>query len=87
MVVYLREGECEMAGPIPENLQAVADAIMHDIIAEDIRLEQRRPKHAKRTVPASSPQYMGGTTRIIVPEPPQRSRSGSWWPRNPYTAS
>jgi hypothetical protein len=36
-------------------LDAVADAIMHDIIAEDIRLEQRRPKHAKRTVPASCP--------------------------------
>jgi hypothetical protein len=71
MVVYLREGECEMAGPIPENLQAVADAIMHDIIAEDIRLEQRRPKHA--WTPS--------------PEPPQRSRSGSWWPRNPYTTS
>ena len=44
-----------MTTPDFTKLDAVADAIMHDIIAEDIRLEQRRPKHAKRTVPASCP--------------------------------
>ena len=44
-----------MTEAIPEGIQAVADVIMHDIIAEDIRLEQRRPKHAKRTIPASCP--------------------------------
>jgi hypothetical protein len=52
-------------------LDAVADAIMHDIIAEDIRLEQRRPKHAKRTVPAPCPccykSWHLGNCMVVAP--------------------